>query len=95
MESKEAYRKKIEAQLKEWGETIEELKQKAEKAAGDLKADHESEIQALIAKKNDMQKQLKEFMATSDDAWKIMKKGLEKAADDLKKAFIKARKKYK
>lgn len=95
MESKEAYRQKIETQLKEWAESIEELKKKAGKAAGDLKADHESEIKTLIDKKNAMQKQLKEFMATSDDAWKIMKKGLEKAADDLKKAFAKARKKFK
>lgn len=95
MESKEAYRQKIEAQLKEWADTIEELKNKAGKAAGDLKAEHESDIKTLVEKKNEMQKQLKEFMSTSDDAWKIMKKGLEKAADDLKKAFSKARKKFK
>ena len=95
METKEAYRQKIESQLKEWGENIEELKQKAAKVAGDLKADHETEIKTLIDKKNDMQKQLKEFMSTSDDAWKIMRKGMEKAATDLKKAFNLARKKYK
>ena len=95
METKEAYRQKIEAQLKEWGETIDELKKKAAKAADDLKADHETEIKTLIDKKNDMQKQLKEFMATSDDAWKIMRKGLEKAATDIHKAFKQARNKYK
>ncbi len=95
METKEAYRQKIEAQLKEWAETIEELKKKAEKAVGTLKSDHETEIKTLVDKKNDMQQQLKEFMASSDDAWQIMKKGLENAAEDLKKAFNKARKEFK
>ncbi|MDH3359229.1 MAG: hypothetical protein OEL55_00010 [Desulfobulbaceae bacterium] len=95
MESKEDYRKKIEAQLKEWGEIIEELKNKASKAAGELKKEHESEIKTLVDKKNDMQKQLKEFISSSDDAWKVMRKGLEKAATDIKKAFKQARKKYK
>ena len=94
MEQKEAYRQKIESQIKEWAENIEELKKKAETAAKNLKAEHESEIKMLTDKKNEMQKQLKEFMSTSDDAWKIMKKGLEEAAADLKKAFAEARKKY-
>ncbi len=95
METREAYRQKIESQLKEWGEAIDELKKKAEKAAGALKAEHEDDIRKLTAKKDELHGQLKEFMAASDEAWKIMRKALEKAAEDLKKAFGKARKKYK
>lgn len=95
MESKEAFREKIEGQLKEWGERLDELKGKAEKASTELKADYDKEIKELSAKSKELQKQLKEFIATSDDAWKILRKGMEKAADDLKTAFAKAKKKFK
>jgi len=95
MESKEAFRAQIEAQLKEWNERLDELKGKAEKASADLKAEYDKDIKLLTAKSKELQQQLKEFIATSDDAWKILRKGMEKAAADLKTAFSKARKKFK
>ncbi len=95
MENKEAFREKIEAQLKEWGARIEEMKAAAAKTSAELKAEYDKDIKLLADQKQQLQRQLKEFIATSDDAWKILKKGMEKAADDLGRAFTKARKKFK
>jgi DNA repair exonuclease SbcCD ATPase subunit len=83
-EKKKAYQEKIEAQLKEWGAKIEELKIKAEKSKGDLKTKYEKRIQELQAKQTVVQQKLRELRGSGEEAWEGLKTGVEKSLDELK-----------
>jgi nucleotide-binding universal stress UspA family protein len=83
-EKKKAYQEKIEAQLKEWGAKIEDLKIKAEKSKADLKTKYEKQIQDLQAKETAVQQKLRELRASGEEVWEGLKTGMEKSLDELK-----------
>jgi uncharacterized coiled-coil DUF342 family protein len=87
MGKKEEYQAKIEAQLKEWGGKLEELKARAAKAGAEAKVELNKQIESLKAKQEAAQKKLKEVREAGGEAWKEVKKGLEKSVDDLKEAW--------
>jgi uncharacterized coiled-coil DUF342 family protein len=87
MGKKEEYQEKIEAQLKEWGGKLEELKARAAKAGAEAKVELQKQIETLKGKQDAAQKKLKEVRAASGEAFKDLKKGLEKSVDDLKEAW--------
>ncbi|MGQ9646882.1 MAG: universal stress protein [Thermodesulfobacteriota bacterium] len=89
-EKKKAYQQKIEAQLKDWGANIEELKAKAEKSKADLKIKYEKQVEDLRTKQDAVQQKLRELRASGEEAWEEVKTGVEKAIQDLKEAFQRA-----
>jgi hypothetical protein len=85
----------MEAQLREWGAKIDELKAKADKAEASAKIEYLKQVEALKAKRDAAQAKLGEIKAASEEAWEILKTGVEHAWNDLKSALDAAVAKFK
>jgi len=86
---------RLEEELKEWGVDLEKLKSRAHKAKADAKTEIEREVSSLRLKLNDAQKKLEELKTAGGAASTEMKKGIENAWAELKRAFDGARAKFK
>ena len=95
MASKEAYRKKLEAQLDEWDAKLDVLSAKARKATADARISYENELAALKVKRAAARDSLAELGKRGETAWEDMKDGMEKAWDELGKATEKVAARFK
>lgn len=94
-EKKKAYQEKIEAQLKEWGAKIDELKVKAETSKAELKIKYGKQIENLRAKQEVVHQKLREFKESGEETWEEIKTGLDKGLDELKGSFDRTILKFK
>jgi len=83
-EKRKAYQEKIEAQLKEWGIKLDELKARAEKSKAELKMKYEEQIEDLKTKQEALQKKLEELKESGEETWQHLKTGIEKGFDEFK-----------
>ena len=95
MDKMDAYREKLEAQLKEWKTKIEMLEDKAAKATGETKTDLMRAIGELRQKKEVVKEKWSELQKEGSSAWDTMKEGLEKAVSELKSALDKVVSRFK
>ncbi len=95
MSRKEAYEKKLKAQLDEWGKEIEKLKLKADKAKAEQQLKYYKILEELKAKQKTAGKKLQELKDTGEDAWEDLKAGIEKAWNALGEAVKSAVSKFK
>ena len=95
MEKKNAYREKIQTQIKEWESMISDLQARGEKATASAKVEIKSAVEKLQSEKKDLQKRLAEMMSSGGEAWDKLKDGTEKAVADMKNAIDKAMTKFK
>ena len=95
MDKKEAYREKLEAQMREWSAKIDLLKARADKAEAEGKIEYKDRIEDIRQRKAAVQAKLQELQNASDAAWKDIKAGTEKAAADLRDALQSAFSKFK
>lgn len=95
METKDAYKARIDAQLKEWGAKIAELQAKAEAAEASARIEYLKQVEALRMKKEKTQLKLEELKKAGDEAWETLKAGVEQAASDLKDSINSAVSKFK
>ena len=95
MDSKEAYREKLEAQMREWSAKIDLLKAKADQAEAEAKIEYSKAIEDLRRRKEALQTKFRELQNASDAAWKDIKAGTERAAADLRDALQSALSQFK
>jgi uncharacterized coiled-coil DUF342 family protein len=95
MSLKDAYIEKMEAQFREWGAKIDELKAKADKAEAGAKIEYTKQLDSLKAKRDAAGQKLSEVKAAGEDAWESMKSGVEGAWSELKSAVDGAATKFK
>lgn len=89
-EKRKVYQEKIEAQLKEWGAKIDELKVKAEKSTAELKIKYEKQVEDLRGKQEVVQQKLREFKESGEETWEGLKTGIEKGLEELKGSLDRA-----
>ncbi len=95
MNLKEAYEKKMQARLDEWGAEINVLKAKADKAKADARVGYYKQIEELKLKKQAASGKLAELRKSGDGAWEDLKTGLESSWDSLGKAVKSAASRFK
>lgn len=95
MSMKEAYHKKMEAQLKEWSAKIDALKAKADKAGAEQKIKYYEHIESLRARQRKVGEKLDKLRASSETAWEELRGSVEHAWEELKNAVERAGKKFK
>lgn len=95
LEKKKAYQEKIELQLKEWTVNIDVLKAKADKAKADARLKYKEQIENLRVKQEVALEKLQELKDSGGEAWEEITGGVDKALEDLKKAFSRARSRFK
>jgi multidrug resistance efflux pump len=87
MSMKEAYEKKLQAQLDEWGAEIDKLKAKADKAEADAQLEYYKQIEDLRSMQQAANEKLAGLKEASDNAWEDLKAGIDSAWDSLGNAL--------
>jgi hypothetical protein len=94
MKEKEAWKRRIEAQLDEWKAETEKWKArtKRKKAESDIEIDNI--LNDLENKQEIARKKLQKLEESGNEAWDEIKEGIESAANELKDTYNKASKKF-
>ena len=84
MEKNEEYKRKLEAQLKEWSVRLEELKARSERLGAEARVEVERKIESLRSRRGEVRERLDALLDGGEEAWGHLRTGLEKAMTDLK-----------
>ncbi|MHB8353063.1 MAG: sll1863 family stress response protein [Burkholderiales bacterium] len=95
METQDAYKQKMSAQLKEWNAQINLLEAKVANAAADIKVKRSEDLQALRIKQRAASEQMKALGKSSGEAWDHLTLTADKIWEDLKSGITEAQSKFK
>ncbi|MFO8048848.1 MAG: coiled coil domain-containing protein [Desulfosudaceae bacterium] len=95
MTAKEAYEKKLKAQLEQWDAEIDKLQAKAKQADADAQLEYHKRIEELQALRDKANQKLTELKNASENAWEDLKVGAELARDSLASAIKSATSRFK
>lgn len=91
---KQAYEKKLQAQLDEWTVEIDRLKAKASGLEADAQLEYNQRIDDLHNMQEAAGERLDELRKAGDDAWEDLKGGVDEAWTELEEAFLKAKSRF-
>ena len=93
-ESGEGAREKVletmEEKLKDWGDEIEKLREKADRLGASARTKFQEQAEDLRVKQESARQKLQEMKKTGGEAWEDLRTGAEAALGDLKKAVERA-----
>ncbi len=95
MDTKEAYREKVNAQLREWNAQIKLLAAKMDNAKADAKLKYAKELNDVKAKCDEASSVLKNLEKMSAEVWEKSKESTEKLWGNLKTGIDQALSKLK
>lgn len=95
MSMKEAYEKKLQAQLDEWSAKIDLLKAKADSAEADTQLAYYKEIEELSSMQQTAKSKLKQLKESGGDTWEDLKAGMDSAWSSLSSAVKSAVSRFK
>ena len=84
MDKRTEYVEKLSAQMVEWDNQIDLLKDKAESAAPEAKSEYSNAITALQLKRDEAAVKLQGISAASDDEWEDLKAGTEQVWGEVR-----------
>lgn len=87
MASKDAYRQKLEAQLKEWDAHMASLRAKSAQMSADARIQFENELEKLKHRREAAYARLDELGKRGEDAWEDTKDVTEKVWAELGKSM--------
>ena len=93
LSSREEHRHKMETQMKDWGVRLDAQTAKVEKAAVEVKAGLQKQMEELHKLQASAKEHFEHFAASSSDQWKSAKAGLEDTWTKLSTAVENAWKK--
>ena len=77
MDERTKYVEKLSAQMVEWDNQIERLKDRAESSTPETTVDYSNAIEALQLKRNEAAEKLQGISTANDDEWEELKSGTE------------------
>lgn len=95
MDTKDAYKQKLNAQLKEWSAQIKLLSAKVENKGADVNLGYAKELEEIRRRQEDVARRIKELDEARGDAWETIKGTTEKVVDDLKTGIAQALSRFK
>lgn len=95
MRMKEAYKKKLQAQLDEWSAEIDRLKAKSNKAQADAQLEYYKEIDELRSMQEGARSKLSKLKKAGDDAWEELTAGIDNAWDSIGSSLKSSTSKHK
>ena len=84
MDKRTAYLESLSAQMVEWDNQIDRLKDKAESATPENKSDYSQAIAALQLKRDEAAQKLEGISAASDHEWEDLKAGTDQVWDEVR-----------
>ena len=94
LEQRNAYEKQLAQKIDAYGKKIQALKEQMMIAKGEAEKKLQEQIDMLQAKTDDLKNKAEDLRNATGQAWDELKKGLDKAVDDLDEAFSKAMQSY-
>ena len=94
LRQKEAFEKRVRAELQELQVKIAELRKQTDVASSEARKEMQKAIQELEKKKDEARKKLDEVNESTSSAWTSLKAGLTVAVEDLKKSYHDALSKF-
>ncbi|MBN2366637.1 MAG: hypothetical protein EH225_12080 [Calditrichaeota bacterium] len=88
MADQNAYKRRIEAELKEWRAKMDQIQAQIEKKAAD--AEIRTEIDQLRNKLKELENKYESLQNKGDEAWKTFKVSLDSAANEFQSGLMKA-----
>ncbi|UTW08279.1 hypothetical protein [Pseudomonas benzenivorans] len=95
MSKKEAYEKKLQAQLDELSADIDKLKARAAQAEADSQLEYQKQLEDLREKRAAAQDKLENIKGSSEEAWEDIKAGADGALESLSAALKSASARFK
>ncbi|MGY3944270.1 sll1863 family stress response protein [Aeromonas tecta] len=95
MEMYNAYKEKMNAQLREWSSQLNLLEAKMENMTADMRVRRAEEIQSLRVKQYAATDNMEELGRASGESWKQIKATADKMWSDLKAGLAEAQSKFK
>ena len=95
METREAYRSKLDARLKEWDAKLDGLVDRVHAAKLEARASFDKELASLKIKRSAAVKIVDDLNQHGESAWSDLKAGADKAWDELTKAMDSATARFK
>jgi predicted nucleic acid-binding Zn-ribbon protein len=95
MSDRDAYRKKMEAELEAMGARLAELRAKAKGRLADARIEYDKQIEQLGQRFDAVKSRLSELASSSDDAWESVKESAESAWSSLASAVKDTAAKFK
>ncbi len=95
MDTKTAYKQKIQSQLDEWNAEIDKLKAKADSAGADAQLEYNQQIKEIRDRQDTVKQKLNELEESSEGAWEEVKTGMDEAMDALDKSLKSAASRFK
>jgi hypothetical protein len=95
MSEREAYAKKLKAQLEEWNAELDRLKAETQKADADTRNKYEPKVEELYRKSGEALKNVTKIQEASEDTWTELIEGAEKTWNSLKEVFTKTKSEFK
>lgn len=92
---KEKYIDKMAEQLKEWSAAINELESRMSGVSAEAKNQYAKRIQDLKEKREAMTIKLRELGEAGSEAWDVLKSGMERSWEEMKKAIHTAKERFK
>lgn len=84
MNERSEYVEKLSAQVVEWDNQIERLKDRAESSTPETKIDFSKTIAALQLKRNEAVEKLQGISSAGDDEWEELKSGTERVWGEVR-----------
>ncbi len=84
---KEEYQEKIQAQLEDWSQKLQELKARAQASATGARTEFDKQMETLREKLATAQNRLKELRDAGVETWEQIRPGLEQSMEDLQRAM--------
>jgi hypothetical protein len=91
----ESYKRKLEAELKEWDAKLDQLSAKAQEATADARISYENELETLKSKRAAAHEALEELGKHSRNAWEDVKDGAQNAWHEVGKAMERVASRFK
>lgn len=93
-QERNSYIRKAQKEVNELSIDIDMLATKAQTARDRAKAKFDKEIKLLGEKRVTAEQKLSELQSANAGAWTQLKSGMDSATEDLKRAFVKAKKEF-
>lgn len=84
MDKQREYVEKLSAQMVEWNNQIDRLKDKVESVTAESKGDYYQAIAALQRKRDEAAERLQRVAVASDDEWEELKAGTEQVLGEIR-----------
>ncbi len=84
MDSKEAYKQKLNAQLKEWSAQISLINAKIENKGADMRLKYAKELDSVKEKQDEVIQKIKDLDQATEESWEKVKVTTDQILNDLK-----------